>query len=240
MENKKLGLVGKNISYSFSKFFFEDKFKKLDVDFSYDLFDISNIEEVETIFKIENLLGFNVTQPYKVSIIPYLDNLSEEAEKIGAVNTVLIKDGKKTGYNTDVFGFEKTLFKMKKESHRKALILGNGGAAKAVQYVLIKHHIPFIMVYRNGEINFNNLDKTLIEKNQIIINCTPVGTFPNVKNHLPFPFEMLTEKHLIIDLIYNPEITAFLKKSAHFGAQIINGKYMLEQQAEKAWQIWNT
>lgn len=240
MENKKLGLIGKNISYSFSKIFFEDKFKKLGVNFSYDLFDLSNIEEVETIFKMEDLLGFNVTQPYKVSIISYLDNLSEEAGKIGAVNTVLIKDGKKTGYNTDAFGFEKTLLKMKKESNQSALILGNGGATKAVQFVLNKYNIPFKIISRKGKINFYNLDKTLISDHQIIINCTPVGTFPDVKDHLPFPFEMLTENHLVIDLIYNPEVTEFLRKAAGFGAQIINGKYMLEQQAEKAWQIWNT
>lgn len=241
MSQKKLGLIGKNISYSFSKKYFEDKFKDLGLnDFTYDLFDIPDINEIETIFKTENLLGLNVTQPYKVAIINQLDELSEEAEKIGAVNTILIKNGKKIGYNTDAFGFEKSLLKKKEKHHKKALILGNGGAAKAVQFVLNKHEIPFKIISRKGDISFEDLNEKLISTHQIIINCTPVGTFPNVKEHLPFPFEFLTKNHLVLDLIYNPEETELMKKSAHFGAKTMNGKYMLEQQAEKAWQIWNS
>ncbi|MFC6268391.1 shikimate dehydrogenase family protein [Frigoriflavimonas asaccharolytica] len=240
MKTKKLGLIGKNISYSFSKIYFETKFKNLNADFNYDLFDIPSINDVEELFKIENIVGLNVTQPYKEAIIPFLDELSEEALQIGAVNTILIQNEKKIGYNTDAFGFEKTLLLKKNAKHEQALILGNGGAAKAIQFVLNKHNIPFQIISRKGDITFEDLDENLISNHQIIINSTPVGTFPDIKEHIPFPFQFLTENHLVIDLIYNPEITEFLRKSANFGAKTLNGQYMLEQQAEKAWQIWNS
>ncbi|KMQ58631.1 shikimate dehydrogenase [Chryseobacterium angstadtii] len=238
--NKKLGLIGKNISYSFSKKFFEDKFQKLMLkDFTYDIFDLNEINEVENLLADPQLLGFNVTIPYKEKIIDYLDNLSDEAEKIGAVNCVLIRDGKKTGYNTDAFGFEKTLLLHKKNHQDKALILGNGGAAKAVKYVMDKHGIPSITISRNSEINFENIDAETVRDHKIIIQCTPVGTFPNVEDCLKFPFEGITPEHLIIDLIYNPNYTQFIIKASEKGAKTVNGYYMLEQQAEKAWEIWN-
>ncbi len=208
-------------------------------DFSYDIFDLSEINEVEKLFSSPGLLGFNVTIPYKEKIIDYLDELSDEAETIGAVNCVLIKNGKKTGYNTDAFGFEKTLLLHKKELQDKALILGNGGAAKAVKYILDKHNIPSKTISRSTEINFENLDKTTVENHKIIIQCTPVGTFPNVEDCLSFPFEGLSADHLVIDLIYNPNYTQFIIKASEKGAKTINGYYMLEQQAEKAWEIWN-
>ncbi len=208
-------------------------------DFSYDIFDLSEINEVEDLFSSPGLLGFNVTIPYKEKIIDYLDELSDEAETIGAVNCVLIKNGKKTGYNTDAFGFEKTLLLHKKELQDKALILGNGGAAKAVKYILDKHNIPSKTISRSTEINFENLDKTTVENHKIIIQCTPVGTFPNVEDCLSFPFEGLSADHLVIDLIYNPNYTQFIIKASGKGAKTVNGYYMLEQQAEKAWEIWN-
>jgi len=238
--NKKLGLVGKNISYSFSKKFFEDKFQKLMLKgFSYDIFDLSEIHEVEQLFSTPELLGFNVTIPYKEKIIDYLDELSDEAEKIGAVNCVLIQNGKKTGYNTDAFGFEKTLMLHKKNHQDTALILGSGGAAKAVQYVLNKNGISSKIVSRNSEINFENLDKETVQNHKIIVQCTPVGTFPNVEDCLRFPFDGLSPEHLIIDLIYNPNYTQFIINASEKGAKTVNGYYMLEQQAEKAWEIWN-
>ncbi|PIF44272.1 shikimate dehydrogenase [Chryseobacterium sp. 52] len=238
--NKKLGLIGKNISYSFSKKFFEDKFQKLMLkDFTYDIFDLNEINEVENLLTDSELLGFNVTIPYKEKIIDYLDSLSDEAEKIGAVNCVLIHDGKKTGYNTDAFGFEKTLLLHKKKFQDKALILGNGGAAKAVQYVMDKHDIPSVIVSRNSEINFKNIDIETVRNHKIIIQCTPVGTFPHVEDCLEFPFEGITSEHLVIDLIYNPNYTQFIIKASEKGAKTVNGYYMLEQQAEKAWEIWN-
>ncbi len=238
--NKKLGLVGRNISYSFSKKFFEDKFQKLMLKgYTYNIFDLGEIKEVENLFSASDLLGFNVTIPYKEKIIDYLDELSDEAEKIGAVNCVLIQNGKKTGYNTDAFGFEKTLLLHRKPHHTSAIILGNGGAAKAVRYVLEKNGISSITVSRNTEINFENLDEKTVEKHKIIIQCTPVGTFPNVEDCLSFPFEGLSKDHLIIDLIYNPNYTQFIINASEKGAKTVNGYYMLEQQAEKAWEIWN-
>lgn len=238
--NKKLGLIGRNISYSFSKKFFEDKFQKLMLKgFSYDIFDLNEIDEVESLFSTPELLGFNVTIPYKEKIIGYLDELSDEAEKIGAVNCVVIQNGKKTGYNTDAFGFEKTLLLHKKAHHTSALILGNGGAAKAVKYVLDKHGISSKTVARTSELNFENLDNKTVQDHKLIIQTTPVGTFPNVEDCLDFPFEGLSNEHLIIDLIYNPNYTQFIINASEKGAKTVNGYYMLEQQAEKAWEIWN-
>lgn len=238
--HKKLGLIGRNIAYSFSKKFFENKFQKLMLnDFSYDIFDLNEIDEVENLFSKPGLLGFNVTIPYKEKIIDYLDELSDEAQKIGAVNCVLIENGKKKGYNTDAFGFEKTLLLHKKPHQNSALILGNGGAAKAVKYALDKNGISSKIISRNSDINFENLDKKTVANHKIIIQCTPVGTFPNVDDCLNFPFDGITKDHLIIDLIYNPNYTQFIIKASEKGAKTVNGYYMLEQQAEKAWEIWN-
>lgn len=241
MESKhKLGLIGKNISYSFSKNYFEQKFKKKNLtEYSYDIFDIQEIEEIERVFSDKNIFGLNVTIPYKEKVIQYLDELSDEAEKIGAVNCIAIVDGKRKGYNTDAFGFEKTLAAHQKSHHQSALILGDGGAAKAVQYVLNKRQISFKTISRKSELNFDNVDANIVSEHTLIIHCTPVGTFPNVEDCVRFPFEALTKQHLVIDLIYNPECTQFLIKAAENGAKTVNGLYMLEQQAEKAWEIWS-
>lgn len=237
---KKLGIIGKNISHSFSKKYFEDKFQRLMLkNYSYDVFDLETLSEVEEIFKTENLIGLNVTIPYKEKILPYLDELSEEAEKMGAVNCIVIKNNIKKGFNTDAVGFEKTLLIHKKPLHQSALILGNGGAAKAVQYVLDKHKIPYQTVSRKSDLNFENITEEIVAENKLIIQCTPVGTFPNEEDCLDFPFSGISENHLIIDLIYNPTYTSFIKKSAEKGAKTVNGYYMLEQQAEKNWEIWN-
>lgn len=236
----KLGLVGRNISYSFSKKYFEQKFQKLFLkNYSYEVFDIENLQNIPEIFQTENLVGLNVTIPYKEQIIPYLDELSEEAQEIGAINCISIKNGKTKGFNTDAFGFEKTLLLHKKPHQKSAIVLGNGGAAKAIQFVLKKNNIPFITVSRTTEINYQNLTENQVLENLIIIQCTPVGTFPNVEETLVFPFENITENHLVIDLIYNPTLSKFLKNAAEKGAKTINGYFMLEQQAEKAWEIWN-
>ena len=236
----KFGLVGRNISYSFSKKYFEQKFQKLLLNnHSYEIFDTENLDHIKDLFATENLKGLNVTIPYKEQIIPFIDELSEEAQEIGAINCISIKNGKTKGYNTDAFGFEKTLLLHQKEFQKTAIILGNGGAAKAVQFVLKKNNIPYITVSRTTEVNYENLTEDLVKENLIIIQCTPVGTFPNVEDCVAFPFEAITEKHLIIDLIYNPEYSKFIKKASEKGAKTANGLYMLEQQAEKAWEIWN-
>ncbi len=237
----KFGLIGKKISYSFSKKYFEQKFQKLLLnDHSYNIIDLENLDNIKNIFETERLKGLNVTIPYKEKIIPFIDELSDEAKEIGAINCISIENGKTKGYNTDAFGFEKTLLLHKKEHQKTAIILGNGGAAKAVQYVLKKNQIPYITVSRTTEINYENLSENLVKENLIIIQCTPVGTFPNIEDSVPFPFDGITENHLIIDLIYNPEYTKFIRNCAEKGAKTANGLYMLEQQAEKAWEIWNS
>jgi len=237
----KFGLIGKKISYSFSKKYFEQKFQKLLLNnHSYNIIDLENLDNIKNIFETEHLKGLNVTIPYKEKIIPFIDELSDEAKEIGAINCISVENGKTKGYNTDAFGFEKTLLLHKKEYQKTAIILGNGGAAKAVQYVLKKNQIPYITVSRTTEINYENLSENLVKENLIIIQCTPVGTFPNIEDSVPFPFDGITENHLIIDLIYNPEYTKFIRNCTEKGAKTANGLYMLEQQAEKAWEIWNS
>lgn len=236
----KFGLIGRNISYSFSKKYFEQKFQKLLLrEHTYEIFDLENLDKIGELFSTEHLKGLNVTIPYKEQVIPFIDELSDEAREIGAINCISIKNGKTKGYNTDAVGFEKTLLLHKREHQKTAIVLGNGGAAKAVQYILNKHHIPYITVSRATEINYGNLSTEQVKENLIIVQCTPVGTFPNVEDCLPFPFDGITEEHLIIDLIYNPEYTKFIRMCSERGAKTANGLYMLEQQAEKAWEIWN-
>ncbi|SKB88209.1 shikimate dehydrogenase [Soonwooa buanensis] len=236
---QQFGLLGKNISYSFSKKYFEEKFKKLFLqNHSYNFFDVQDLNKISDLFNTSELKGFNVTIPYKEAIIPFLDELSEEAEKIGAVNCVKLIDDKKIGFNTDAFGFEKSLLIHKKPHHTKALILGDGGAAKAVKFILEKHNIDYKTVSRKSELNFENLTSDIVSEHFLIVQCTPVGTFPNVDDCIKFPFEALTSQHYIIDLIYNPTETSFIKNARKQGAITMNGYYMLEQQAEKAWSIW--
>lgn len=237
---KKFGLIGKNISYSFSKKYFTEKFNKLFLkNHTYEIWDLQEISQIDKVLEQKGLVGFNVTIPYKEQIIPYLHSLSEEARQIGAINTVVLQNGKLKGYNTDAFGFEKTLLLHKKEYHTSALVLGDGGAAKAVKFVLDKHQIPYTTISRKSDCNFQNLDAKMVQDNTLIIQCTPVGTFPNVEDCVDFPFEGISSEHLIIDLIYNPEYTKFIKNAYEKGAKCVNGYFMLEQQAEKAWEIWN-
>ncbi|ODS88785.1 MAG: shikimate dehydrogenase [Chryseobacterium sp. SCN 40-13] len=233
------GLIGRNISYSFSKKYFTDKFYRLMLEDTYQVFDLKDIQDTDEIFRMEGLSGLNVTIPYKEQILPYLDELSEEAQQIGAVNTIVIRNGRKTGHNTDAAGFEKSLLLLKKDFHDSALILGNGGAAKAVQYVFRQMGIPYETVSRKGNLNFENLSPEFVQQRRIIVQCTPVGTFPATEDCVPFPFESLSPQHLVIDLIYNPPVSQFLKNAGIRGATTLNGLYMLEQQAEKAWELWN-
>ncbi|MHA6696230.1 shikimate dehydrogenase family protein [Chryseobacterium sp. A321] len=234
------GLVGKGISYSFSQKYFTQKFRKLFLkNYNYFLLDLEDLSHIKERIQKENLKGFNVTIPYKEQIIPFLDGLSPEAKEIGAVNTVKITGGQWVGYNTDAYGFEKTLELHRKKHHNSALILGNGGAAKAVKYVLDKLEIPYQVIERKSSQNFESLTKSQVESATLIVQCTPVGTYPDLENSVPFPFEALGTKHLVIDLIYNPEYTQFIKKASDQGAKCLNGYFMLEQQAEKAWTLWN-
>lgn len=243
--NKKFGLIGKDISYSFSKKYFTEKFAKdLFNDCVYENFDIPTIEEFPNILKNNpDLKGLNVTIPYKEAIIPYLDTLSEKAFKIGAVNVIrFTKKGNLKGYNSDWYGFKKSLDPLLQPHHKKALILGTGGAAKAVAFALEQMGIFYTYVSREASentIDYSRINVTTFDNYQIIINCTPVGTSPNTKEFPPIPYEFFTNKHIAFDLIYNPEETQFLKKAKKKGAVTKNGAEMLVFQAEKAWKIWN-
>lgn len=237
---KTYGLIGKNISYSFSRNYFANKFKKEDIKNSqYINFDIDNLSELNNIFNTDNY-GFNVTIPYKEAIIPYLDSLDFHAEKIGAVNTIKIENEKKIGFNTDWIGFKKSIEPLLNSHHTKALILGTGGASKAVIYALDQLKIETLMVSRYGEISYEDLSEEIIQNHAIIINCTPVGTFPNVDAAPEIPYHFITKNHLAYDLIYNPAETLFLKKCKEKGAVVKNGLEMLENQAEASWKIWNS
>ena len=240
---RQFGLIGRNISYSFSKSYFAEKFINENiVDAVYNVFDLQQIDEVEKVFATEGLVGFNVTIPYKQEIIPFLDELSPEAKAIGAVNTVLIKNGKRIGHNTDCYGFHHSILPLLDSHHKKALVLGNGGAAKAVFYILDELNIAYKIVSRTileNQFTYDDLDEEIISQHQIIINCSPVGTFPNIENAPLLPYQFISEKHLLYDLIYNPPVTKFLENGQNNGAKIKNGHEMLVLQAEKAWKIWN-
>ncbi len=243
MEANLYGLVGKNIGYSFSREYFTEKFRKLRIDADYKNFDIAEIGEFPALIaQNPSLKGLNVTIPYKESVIEFLDALSETAKEIGAANTIEFASGKLIGHNTDHYGFQKSIEKMLQPHHRKALILGTGGASKAVAFALEKLGIPYRFVSREPENNilgYKDLDKTVFEEYQIVINTTPLGTFPDTENCPDLPYENFTSQHLTFDLIYNPVQTEFLRQAKKHGAQTQNGLEMLQLQAEKAWEIWN-
>ncbi|MFH4964370.1 shikimate dehydrogenase [Gaetbulibacter sp. M235] len=243
---RKLGLLGRNISYSFSRAYFRKKFEDEKIDnISYDNFDIETIGLFPSAVKnIDDLKGFNVTIPYKEAIIPYLDTLDEKAKEIGAVNTVKVtEDNKLVGFNTDYFGFIESLKPFLKPHHKKALILGTGGASKAVAFSLKELNIQYRYVSRTAkndiDFSYDTLTENIIKQHQIIINCSPVGTFPNVEACPNIPYKAITKEHILYDLIYNPEETTFLRLGKQEGALTINGLEMLKLQAEKAWSIWN-
>ncbi|MCF6168629.1 shikimate dehydrogenase [Lutibacter sp.] len=248
MNNRfKFGLIGKNISYSFSKKYFTEKFQKLGLNtFRYHNYDLPEIEEFPFILyqREEDFKGFNVTIPYKESIIKYLDEVEEEALEIGAVNTIKVTlENKLIGYNTDVYGFQKSIESILKKHHKKALILGTGGASKAVSYALNKLKIEHKFVSRKGSENnflYSDLNEKIIQKYTVIINCTPLGTHPNIEDSPNIPYQHITNKHLLFDLIYNPAETKFLKQGKKRGTITKNGYEMLELQAEKSWEIWNS
>lgn len=237
------GLLGKNISYSFSQGYFTQKFNDLGLmNHSYENFDLKKIEEVKNVLNQGDIRGLNVTIPYKQEIIPFLDELDPKAKQIGAVNTIQFSKEGLIGFNTDAYGFQKSLEPYLKPHHTKALILGTGGASKAVQYVLNELGIKSTYVSRskkNGQYTYDELDQDIIKENTLIINCTPLGTFPNIEDKPAIPYDHIGTQHLLYDLIYNPEKTSFLSIGESKGASICNGLKMLEGQAEKAWEIWN-
>ena len=237
----KLGLIGYPLGHTFSPSYFFNKFKELGiVNAEYLAYPIKSIAEVHEVFG-QGVSGLNVTIPYKEQIIPYLDELSTEAYEINAVNTIAIRQGRKIGYNTDCYGFEHSLKNLLGETKvKKALILGTGGAAKAIKYVLNKMKIEFTLVSRNDQyLTYGEIDGNIIEQHQLIINTTPLGMYPNIEKCPELPYSAMTEKHFLYDLVYNPEKTLFLKKGELQGSSIKNGYEMLILQAEKSWKIWN-
>ena len=241
----KFGLIGRNISYSFSKKYFTEKFKISHFDnCEYKNYDIESINEFPKIIsENKGCKGFNVTIPYKEEIIPMLDKLSKTAKKIGAVNCITISKKKKLkGYNTDYYGFKKTIQPLLKEHHKKALILGTGGASKAIAYALRKLKIEYDFVSRSPDgfqFDYADLNAKVFKEYHIVINTTPLGTHPNFENYPNLDYSLFTKKHIAFDLIYNPEETIFLKKAKENNAKTKNGYDMLIIQAERSWKIWN-
>ena len=248
------GLLGKNISYSFSKGYFAEKFKLQNLNnHSYENFDIPTIEEFPRVLKNSNLKGLNVTIPYKESIFPFLSEIDQDAEKIGAVNTIKFTENGLKGFNTDAYGFQKSLEPFLKSHHKRALILGTrpssalilgtGGASKAIRFVLDRLGIENHYVSRTSKANvlsYDILDKNRIERHTIIVNCTPLGTFPEVDTKPHIPYQYITKRHFLFDLVYNPSKTTFLRLGEEKGASICNGLKMLEFQADRSWEIWNS
>jgi len=245
---KKLGLFGYPVGHSFSKIFFGEKFDREQLqDWEYELYPIEKIEKLKSFLKDEpEMVGFNVTVPYKVAVVNYLDEIDPLALTIGSVNTVSIIEtqiGKKLkGYNTDAYGFEKSFKPLLNTSINKALILGTGGSSRAVKYVLRDLNIPYTSVSRNkhdNRIQYDEVTEATLQEHNIIINTTPVGMFPNVDEAPLIPYQFINKDHLLFDLIYNPEETLFLKKGREAGARTKNGLEMLLLQSDKCWEIWN-
>ncbi len=246
---RQFGLIGFSLQHSFSKQFFSDKFKlENSTDCVYENFELKSIDEFPILLEANpNLAGLNVTLPYKQSIIKFLDALDDEARDIGAVNVIKSEktvDGKNklTGYNSDHYGFAKSLKEILPKGNISALILGVGGGSKAVAYALKKMNINFKIVSRRpneGQLSFDKISDEIINTHHLIINTTPLGMFPNVQTYPPLPYQQLTAKHILFDLAYNPDETVFLKKGKEKGAITLNGLKMLHYQAEKSWEIWN-
>ncbi|HSN07684.1 MAG TPA: shikimate dehydrogenase [Hanamia sp.] len=240
------GLIGRSLGHSFSEKYFAEKFKKENIRdcqyFNFELKDLGN--EIPELKKKPDLAGLNVTIPYKTEILPFLDEISTEVSEINACNCIKIKDGKWKGYNTDIIGFEKSFVPHLKPFHKKALVLGTGGASKAVVFVLKKLGIDFLKVSRNkseakGIISYEDLSEEMMKEFQIMINTTPLGTFPNINESPELPYGEITNQHYFFDLIYNPSKTQFLSLAEKKGAVIENGSQMLMLQAEESWKIWN-
>ena len=235
---KKYGLIGKKLGHSFSREFFNEKFKQLNLkNHYYENYELENLLGLKELIKKNNLNGINVTIPFKEKILKYLDIIDNAAKQIGSVNTIKIKNQKLIGYNTDTSGFEQSIIKLIK-NRKSALILGCGGSSKAVQYALKKNNINATIISRKNEKNYNNLIKEDIINNLIIINTTPLGMYPNIETCPEIPYEYLSHKHLVYDLVYNPKKTLFLKKAENQNCNITNGFEMLKNQANEAWKIW--
>jgi shikimate dehydrogenase len=241
------GLIGYPLGHSFSKIFFTEKFENEQIDARYDLYPLENIAEFESLTQRVELAGLNVTIPYKQQVMPFLDELDATAAEIGAVNVIkfIRSEGKLTlkGYNSDAIGFRESILPYLNQSHRKALILGTGGASKAVDYTLRMLGINTQYVSRTkapGILSYDELNKDIMAEHTVVVNCTPAGMFPVVDACPDIPYEYLDKRHLLYDVIYKPEETLFLQKGKAQGATTVNGMEMLFGQARAAWNIWNS
>ena len=235
------GLIGRELGHSFSAKFFNGKFASEGIDADYKLFELEDIEELTKLLASTPLNGFNVTIPYKESIIPYLSELSTTAREVGAVNCVEVRDGKLIGHNTDAAGIEASLHWLDLAEGTKALVLGSGGASKATQYVLRKLGIEFKVVSRDadrGDITYAELTPEVIAEHKLIINTTPVGMSPNVEAAPQLDYEYIGSEHRVFDLVYNPAQTEFLRRAKEQGASTMGGILMLQTQAIASWHIW--
>ncbi len=242
---KLYGLIGYPLTHSFSKKYFDNKFVQEDIsNYQFQNFEIPNINEILSLIQQNPALqGFAITIPYKQQILPYLDWMSDDVKQMSACNCVKIIDGKLYGYNTDVVGFEKSFIELVKPHHVKALVLGTGGAAQAVIFTLKKLGIHYLTVSRNELANgiiYGDLNETLMEEYSVIVNTTPLGTFPKITEHPAIPYQYITPQHYLFDLVYNPPLTQFLLKGKDKRAAIKNGYDMLTIQAEENWKIWKT
>lgn len=246
---KNFGLIGKSVSHSFSKEYFQNKFVELNLnEFSYQNFDLPNLDSLKLIIKENKLDGLNITKPFKEQVISLLDKLDDTAKDIGAVNCVKVNwknnDPILVGYNTDYYGFAQSIKPFLEPIHQQALILGTGGSSKAIAFALKNIGIDFYFVTSQEKkgtnyFRYDELNNHVLNSFKLIVNCTPVGMFPKVDNCVDIPYEFLSSDHLLFDLIYNPDETLFLKKGREHGAVTINGLSMLKLQADKAWKIWN-
>ncbi len=241
-----LGLIGKNLAHSFSQDYFNKRITALALpNYTYNKYDLLTINDVAEVLNNQSLLGVNVTMPYKQSIIHYLDELSDAAQVIGAVNCVQLKNGKRIGHNTDYIGFGNSIKPFLDSNHQRALVLGTGGASKAVVHVLQKLGIDYYYVTSSNEkktantLFYNEVNNYVMQQFKFIINTTPVGMYPLVDDMPNIPTQYITPQHLIMDLIYNPEATQLLQRAKAQGALTLNGLSMLHHQAEEAWKIWH-
>ncbi|HZH86931.1 MAG TPA: shikimate dehydrogenase [Brumimicrobium sp.] len=244
---RKFGLLGKTLGYSFSRNHFMEKFEEEQIDATFENIELPDAKAVAEWMKSAptEFTGVSVTIPYKEVVIPFLDELSPEAKAIGAVNCIHFKEGKSIGHNTDAFGFGQSIKPFLRNIHERALLLGTGGASKAVAYTLENLGITVGYLSRTPNpdkmiFGYDQANEIMVKSFPMIVNCTPLGTFPNVNEKPDFPIELVREDHFVVDLIYNPSETQFLKLARENGADILNGLSMLHQQAIKAWEIWNT
>jgi shikimate dehydrogenase len=240
---RKFGLIGYPLSHSFSQKYFTEKFRQLQItDCSYELFPIEDIGGLKDILNDPELCGLNVTIPHKQSVIPFLHGRSAVVEEIKACNCIRIENGRLYGHNTDTVGFEESLVRKLQPYHRRALVLGTGGASKAVEYVLRKLQIEYKSVSRNaapGQLSYADVDEDMMYSHLLVINTTPLGMYPKVEECPPLPYEAIGAQHYLFDLVYNPARTLFLRNGEQRGAAVENGYDMLIGQAEESWRIWN-